>query len=253
MNYLKKLLLKLFGRTMDKTWPEPSALDRAMRPLAEQEKEHIEVLEVFQEVARGEAANIPNPEIILGIGASDHVKWVHKDDLEANFVVADQLVVDDIDFFIRYTDNKLTAEERDVFPPTFTQCFAAVNDVIMANLHFNMQEIKDDHYCFIVGIGNSVGLLLLRVEDSIDVIRRSSGIVDDEEKQNYVMQFMRFHEGAVERIGFCASPSEWPGAHPEMKLLVNFAEIEEPEEVVTPAEPTPEQLEDIINNPINVK
>lgn len=195
-----------------------------------------EMLEVFKEVPRGEAAIVPNPEVILGVGGSDHVNWVHKDELEVNFIVADQLVVYDLDFFVRYTDNNLTPEEREKYPATFTQCFASVNDVVKANLHFNMQEIKDDHYCLIVGLGKSFGLLLLRVEDSIDVIRRSSDIVDDENKINYVMQFMRFHEGAVERIGLCAQPDEWLGNHPEMKLLVNFAELEEPEEAPVLAE-----------------
>lgn len=238
MNYIRNLLSKLFASFMKTAWPEVGALDKK-GPAGPSDWQNLfnEVEAIdretedasFQEVKDGKSSDIPDPEFILGPGGSKWVDWQHKDELLVNFSVAENLVVEDSDFMIRYIENKLTSKEREEMPPTYYQCFADISEVVFANLNFNMVQIKDDHYCFIVGIGETIGMLILRVEDSIDIIRRSNGFVDNEKALHYHMQFMRFHPVAIDKIGPCVDVSEWPSSQPDLEMTVNFAHFEEEE------------------------
>ena len=228
-------------------WPSkkgtpPAAPDHEMKPDLEQGHEwnsiyqklhEIDQEESFKEVVQGKpiVVDIPDPELILGPGGSKWVNWDHADDLFVNFSVAESLVVEDPDFMVRYILNDLSPKEREISPPSYHQCFADISEVVFANLNFNMVEIKDDHYGFLVGIGNTLGMLILRTEDSIDVIRRSNGFVDNEKAMHYHMQFMRFHPEAINRIGPCSEVKDWPSTDPDFEMIVNFAHFEEPEEV----------------------
>lgn len=218
MKLIKKILAYLFNRELKDVWPESHSLDN-QRSVVEDGS--------FKEVKDNSVIAIPDPEFILGPGGSKWVNWDHKDDLFVNFAVTEALVVENIDFMMRYIHNKLTSAEREIAPASYHQCFADISEVVSANLNFNMQQIENDRYCFIVGIGDTIGLLLLRIEDSIDIIRRSTGIVKDEKAERYHMQFMRFHPEAIKLIGPCSDVKDWPGANPALELVVNFATFEE--------------------------
>jgi len=151
---------------------------------------------------------LPDPKDYLGENYGDPVVWKHADDLFVDFQVIEEVIADDVSFFMRYLNYELSKEDRDVYPYFYTQCFAEVKEVVLRSMQTPLLEISEEQSCFIVFFQNVMGLLLFSNTNADDVRKRAFGSEEVPEKMFYQMTFMCFDQKVIERIGFTHTPNE---------------------------------------------
>ncbi len=182
-----------------------------------------------------ENPDVVSPSDFLGEDYGTPLHWAHKDDMFVNFQILDSVVMEDVDFFLRYTGEDadgmcaprpLSAEEKLKYPLHIFPCFTEVAEVISAQMTKPLQYLNADQECFVVAYQNVFGLLVFGNVDTVDISRRSVGFEDEKEKLHYQIQFMRFDKAAIERMGLVQDPATY---HSQMHfkgfptLRVNFA------------------------------
>lgn len=172
----------------------------------------------FLEQSNYENPNVVSPSEFLGEGYGNPIHWENKDDMFVEFQILDSVVMNDVDFFLRYvgedadgmcSPRPLAPEEKVKYPLHIFPCFAECAEVVSAQMTKPLQHLNADQECFVVAYENVLGLLVFGNSDTVDIARRSVGFEDEKDKLHYQIQFMRFDKAAIERMDLAYEPAEY--------------------------------------------
>lgn len=171
------------------------------------------------------AIKVADPVTILGENYGTNFNWEHEDDMFVDFQIVGGLAVDDPEFFMRYVHSVIEPEEKDLYPMHITPCFAERGIVVIAHMAQHMLELIDGRHCFIVVYENVMGLITASETDMVDIQRASIGFEDNPDQLHYQLQFVRFDDKAVAKIGPAWTPLTMYTARQQQfqPLRINFA------------------------------
>ena len=178
----------------------------------------------WNELHRKPKNDVPLAKDILGEQAPESLVWVHKDDMMVDFTIVPALVAGDPEFLIDYMlgVNGTNADYQTWYRP----CSIEPEELHTLAFVADMLEMQEGHFCYMVRLEKIYGLLLINASDAASIIRRTSGVVVEERKELYRLQFMRFDPKAIEKADIAEEPLD---AINNVTITVNFADFEEPE------------------------